>query len=395
MIYCPSPPQRWSLTSKERLAILRLFRRSAFLLLLLPVILAVYGCGGGVPQGAVAQVGQAVVSQEQFDQLEAAYQAAGHVPDKKTQAKDYRTFRQSLAQYMVMLEVLAQEAPQYGITVTDDDVKAQVADIREMFQGDQARFDAALKTQKLTLAQFKESLRESLLIDAMKATVTKDVTVTEAEVKAYYNSHKGDYTKPEVRTARHILIDPHPTVAAGEAAITPTESDWEQAREEADKVRSEIQNGADFGTDARKYSDDLATKDDGGDLGTIVRGQMVPEFEEAVFSLKKGELSQPVRTEYGYHIIQVTDITPEAQLPYEQVKEKIRSALVASRQTATWDAWLKTTEDKLGVVYRSGFAPSKNATTISTMIPLQNTTETSQPEETTLPTEPTSTSGGS
>jgi parvulin-like peptidyl-prolyl isomerase len=395
MIYCPSPPQRWSLTSKERLAILRLFRRSAFLLLLLPVILAVYGCGGGVPQGAVAQVGQAVVSQEQFDQLEAAYQAAGHVPDKKTQAKDYRTFQQSLAQYMVMLEVLAQEAPQYGITVTDDDVKAQVADIREMFQGDQARFDAALKTQKLTLAQFKESLRESLLIDAMKAAVTKDVTVTEAEVKAYYNSHKGDYTKPEVRTARHILIDPHPTVAAGEAAITPTESDWEQAREEADKVRSEIQNGADFGTDARKYSDDLATKDDGGDLGTIVRGQMVPEFEEAVFSLKKGELSQPVRTEYGYHIIQVTDITPEAQLPYEQVKEKIRSALVASRQTATWDAWLKTTEDKLGVVYRSGFAPSKNATTISTMIPLQNTTETSQPEETTLPTEPTGTSGGS
>ena len=394
MIYSPSPPKRWTLTSKERLAILRVFRRSAFLLLLLPVILAIHGCGGGPPQGAVAQVGQAVVSQEQFDQLEAAYQAAGHVPDKKTQAKEYRTFQQSLAQYMVMLEVLRQEAPQYGITVTDDDVKAQVADIKEMFQGDQSRFDAALKTQKLTLDQFEESLRESLLIDAMKAAVTKDVTVTEGEVKAYYDSHKGDYTEPEVRKARHILIDPHPAVAAGEAAIAPTESDWEQAREEAEKVRSEIQNGADFGSAARKYSDDLATKDDGGDLGTIVRGQMVPEFEQAVFSLKKGELSQPVRTEYGYHIIQVTDITPQAQLPYDQVKEKIRSALVASRQTATWDAWLKATEDKLGVEYRSGFAPSKNATTTSTMIPLQRTTTTSQPDETTVPSQATQTSGG-
>ena len=68
---------------------------------------------------------------------------------------------------------------------------------------------------------------------------------------------------------------------------------------------------------------------------------MVPEFEAAVFGLKKGELSRPVRTEYGYHLIQVTDITPEAQLPYDQVKEKIRSALLASRQTATWDAWLQ------------------------------------------------------
>ena len=394
MIYSLSPPERWSLTSKERLAILRVFRRSAFLLLLVPVILAVYGCGGGVPQGAVAQVGQAVVSQQQFDQVEAAYQAAGHVPDKKTRAKDYRIFRQSLAQYLVMLEVLRQEAPQFGIAVTDGDVDAQVADIKEMFQGDQARFDAALKAQKLTLAQFKESLSESLLIDAMKAAVTKDVTVAEAEVKAYYDSHGGDYTEPEVRTARHILIDPHPTAAAGEAAIMPTESDWEQARAEADKVRSEIQNGAEFGATARKYSDDLATKDDGGDLGSIVRGQMVPQFEEAVFSLKKGELSQPVRTEYGYHLIQVTDIIPEAQLPYDQVKEKIRSALVASRQTAAWEAWLKAAEGKLGVVYRSGFAPSKSAITSSTMIPFQSTTETGQPVETTVPAGATGTSGG-
>jgi foldase protein PrsA len=358
-----------------------LIRRFAFVLLLVPLIFAIAGCGAELPQGAVAQVGKVYVSQEQFDKLEAAYEAAGRVPDKETQAKEYRTFQQGLAQYLVMLEVLRQKAPDYDITITTEDINAQVVDFKEMFQGDQARFDAALQTEHLTLEQFKESLRQRLLIDAVKAAVTKDVTVTEEEVQAYYHSHEGDYTKPEIREARHILISPFATAAGGGGTIEPTESDWEQARAEAEKVRSEIQNGTDFGTEARKYSDDEATKDDGGKLGTIIRGQMVPEFEAAVFSLKKDELSRPVRTEYGYHLIQVTDITPEKQIPYDQVKEKIRSALLASRETATWDAWLEDVKEAMGVTYRSGFAPTGQGTTTSTMIPLNapTTTETSAP----------------
>ena len=351
-----------------------MIRRFAFALLLLPSILAIYGCGGELPQGAVAQVGQSLVSQDQFDKLEAAYQSAGRVPDKKTQSEEYRTFQQSLAQYLVMLEVLRQEAPKLGVKVTEKDVQAMVAEIEDMFQGDQARFDQALEKQKLTLDQFKESLRERLLIDEMKAAVTQDVTVTEDEVKTYYDTHKGDYTEAEVRETRHILISPFATAAGGAGTITPTEGDWEAAKVEAEKVRSEIQNGADFATEARKYSDDDATSDAGGELGNIVRGQMVPEFEEAVFGLKKGELSRPVRTEYGYHLIQVTDITPEAQLPYDEEKEKIRSSLLAQRQSETWDAWLQGMEDKLGVVYKSGFAPARKARTTTTSSPLTTST---------------------
>ena len=190
-----------------------------------------------------------------------------------------------------MLEVLRQEAPEFGVKVTERDVQAMVAEIEDMFQGDEARFDEALEKQKLTLDQFKESLRERLLIDEVKAAVTKDVTVTEDEVKTYYDTHKGEYTEAEVRETRHILISPFATAAGGAGTITPSEGDWESAKAEAEKVRSEIQNGADFVTEARKYSDDDVTSDSGGELGDIVRGQMVPEFEEAVFDLKKGELS--------------------------------------------------------------------------------------------------------
>jgi len=361
----------------------RVIRRFAFVLLLVPLIPVIAGCGANLPQGSIAQVGGSTVSQDEFDKVEAAYQAAGKVPDQKVRPKDFRTFQQSLAQYLVMLEVLRQEASKYGITVTDQDVQEQVTDIQEMFQGDQKRFADALANQKLTLDQFKESVREELLIDAMKAEVTKDVTVTEDEIQSYYNAHRGDYTTPEVRKARHILIDPHPKAAQGAGTITPTEADWEQAKSQAEQVRSQILNGMDFGTAARKYSDDDATKDNGGDLGSIVRGQMVPEFEEAVFSLREDELSSPVRTEYGYHIIQVTDIIPAAQMPYDQVKEKIKSARIASRQAATWDAWLQSREAELGVVYRSGYAPSKNATTTTTMIPLAPTTTEPAPVATT------------
>jgi len=106
----------------------------------------------------------------------------------------------------------------------------------------------------------------------------------------------------------------------------PTQVEWDAAQAEAEKVRGEIQNGADFAAEAKKYSDDATTKDAGGDLGLVTRGQMVPAFEEAVFSLKKGELSQPVKTQYGYHLIEVSDIVPEKQLSYDEVSENIKSS---------------------------------------------------------------------
>jgi parvulin-like peptidyl-prolyl isomerase len=366
-------------------------RRLAFALLLVPAILAIYGCGGQPSQGAVAQVGQGRVTQQQFDDLEAAYKAAGRVPDPKTQSKDYRTFQQNLAQYLVMLEVLRQKAITLGVRVTDQNVQTQVDDIKQMFQGDQQRFDEALKKQRLTLDQFEESLRERLLIDAMKEAVTKDVTVTEDEVRAYYDSHKHDYTEPEARETQHILISPFAKAAQGGGTIVPSEGDWQAAKAEADKVRSEIQNGADFNVEARKYSDDGATRDAGGELGYIIRGQMVAQFEEAVFSLKKGELSRPVRTEYGYHLIQVSDIRPEAQIPYDQVKEKIRSSLLTARKDQAWESWLQATEDQLGVTYRSGLAPARKAkvTTTSDLL----TTETTAAPETTATSDTAATTG--
>lgn len=350
-----------------------MIRRLAVGLLLVPLLFAL-GCETELPEGAIAQVGAALVSQSQFDDLKAAYEAAGRAPDESKQPEDYRKFEQGLAEYLVVLEVLRQEAATFDVTVTDRDVDEEIAKMKAMFQGDEERFEAALESQDLTLEQLERSIRETLLIDLMKAAVAKDVTVTEEEVKAYYDSHKSEYVEQESREVRHILISPFKTLAGGAVSSTASEGEWQAAKSEAEKVRTDIQNGADFITQVEQYSDDEATNEDGGDLGAIIRGQMVPAFEEAVFTLQKGDLSEPVRTQFGYHIIQVTDITPERQIAYDQVKESIRTTLLNQQQTETWERWLAETQTELGVSYLEGYAPSSAAGYEYELLPTETTT---------------------
>ncbi len=341
------------MTHKKRSTIIGLL---TFALLLVSIGI-VTGCAEDLPDGAVAMVGQNLISQQQFEELKAAYEAAGRAPDKNGQEDEYRGFEQGLAEYLVMMEVLRQEAPAYDVTVTEQDVEAEVEEIRQYFQGDDKKFNEALDKQNITLEQLTDSLRDGLLLERMKAAVTEDVKVSEAEIKAYYEAHKADFVQPEARETRHILIAPVQLNEDGTMSTVPTEADWEAARAEAEKVRSEIQNGAKFDVEAGKYSDDATTRESGGELGPVIRGQMVPAFEEAVFSLSKGELSQPVRTQYGYHLIEVTDITPEQQLSYDEVMESIKSTLLELKQTQTWQEWLVGKEAELGVRYRAGLEP--------------------------------------
>lgn len=334
-----------------------MIRRLAAGLLLLP-ILFILGCESELPEGSVAQVGAALVPQSAFDDLKTAYEAAGRAPDEEKQPDEYAKFEQALAEYLVMLETLRQTASDFGVSVTDRDIAEEIERIKGMFQGDEKRFEAALEAQNLTFEQLKQSVRESLWIERMKAEVTKDVAVSENEVRDHYESHKAEYVEQEAREVRHILISPFRNLADGTVSSTAGEGEWEAARTEAEKVRNEIRNGADFISQVEQYSDDDATSENGGKLGAIIRGQMVPAFDEAVFSIQKGDLSEPVKTRYGYHIIQVTDITPERQITYDQVKETIRTTLLNQKLTKTWEAWLAGKVAELGVAYRDGYAPS-------------------------------------
>ncbi len=366
-------------------------RRIAVGLLLLfstCLIVSAYGCGSNVPEGAVAQVGIRVVTEQELNELLAAYESSGKAPDKGDK-EAHRLFKQRCTEYLVTLQVLYQQGPEFGVAVTPADIDAGVDQIRRMFMGDDARFNEAIGQLGMTLEQLRKAVEQSIWFERMKEAVTEKVTVKEAEVQTYYEQHKSEYVLAEAREVRHILISPFLDASGKQMTDSPTQTDWDAAEAEAAKVRSEIMNGANFVTMVEKYSDDNASKGNEGQLGEIVRGQAAPAFEQAVFQLKNDEISQPVRTPSGYSIIQVVDITPSQQLAYDSVKEQIRSKLLSDRETEAWNNWLNETMQMLGVVYRSGYAPPGAVTaapTSSTTLPGQSGSATTVGNEATTTT---------
>lgn len=150
---------------------------------------------------------------------------------------------------------------------------------------------------------------------------TDQVTVTDEEIEVYYNSHQSEFPDPETVSARHILIKTSPD--DDEATI-------EEKRERAEEILEKARAGEDFAELARQYSEG-PTREKGGDLGTFERGRMAKPFSDKAFSMEPGEISEPVRTQFGWHIIKVENKTPESTKPLEVVRDDIRDTLALER----------------------------------------------------------------
>ncbi|HWY46640.1 MAG TPA: peptidylprolyl isomerase, partial [Bryobacteraceae bacterium] len=155
--------------------------------------------------------------------------------------------------------------------------------------------------------------RDVQLIVADQAQIGQSIQISDAQVESYYNSHKDQYRTPERVQARHILIK----------TTGKTQAEVPQLKAKAEDLLKQIKGGADFGPLAQKNSEDPGSAAKGGDLGWIVRGQMVKNFEDTVFSLKPKEISNVVTTEYGFHIIQVMAKEPARLRTLEEVKPEI------------------------------------------------------------------------
>jgi parvulin-like peptidyl-prolyl isomerase len=403
----------------------------AAVLLLVLLVAGAVGCGsGGDDSSAMATVGSVSITQAEFNKRLAEFEAeyAGQIPDKYSDPDGYKDFQQSVLEYLVRVEIVNQKASALSISVTDADVSTQIEQIKtQNFSGDQTAFDEALKAQNMTLTVLQTRIKEQLLMQAAYNAVTKDLTtVPEAEVQAYYDANKADYYTDETRQARHILISPS-ALAAADASTTatdpstttttaaPTEADWAAAKAKADEVRAEIVGGLDFADAAKKYSDDPGSKEVGGELGTFGKGEMVAAFDDSVFSLAKDEISQPIKTEYGYHIIQVEAINAAHEQTLDEVKDEITSNLVQEAQGTLWDNWMTQAKAELNVTYKEGMeittttlapvdasttpttsGPTDTSTTGTTNTPTSSapTTTTTVPESTTtVPPATTTTTG--
>jgi foldase protein PrsA len=345
-------------------------------------VLLLTGCGGNLPSGALAKVGDATITQTQFDakMKEIVAQLAAQAPDKAKDPAGYKLLEQRVLDYMVTVKIAEIKAPSLKVTVTDKDVQDQVDQAKAYFGNDQAKFDAALKQQNITLEQLKASFHERTLLTKVAEAATAGITIPAAEIQKYYDGHKAEFKQEESRTARHILFAPGGgTTANATGTATYTDAQWADALAKAEKARQEIVNGADFAAKAKELSNDTGTKDQGGDLGVVKKGTMVPEFETAVFSLNKGEISQPVKTHYGYHLIQVTEITPAKQQTFAEAKAQIETQLLDPKKAAAWAVWLAKMKTELKVVLKGGM----ELTTTTTGVASPPTTATTAPAGTT------------
>lgn len=227
-------------------------------------------------------------------------------------------YRQVLDQ-LIAINLLRQDARAQGVTVSDDEVQRFVATRKRAFPSEEV-FKQALAQAGVTENQLREQAREQLVLQKyLETKLAPQANVSDQAVRDFYDKHKGEMQVPERLHVRHILIKVDPKASA---------ADKEKARQKAQDVLKQLQGGEDFAKLAQQVSDDPGSKNRGGDLGLLTRGQTVPPFEAAAFALKKpNELSPVVESNYGFHIIQLVERQNPTTLPYEQVKDRIAAVI--------------------------------------------------------------------
>lgn len=181
-----------------------------------------------------------------------------------------------------------------------------------------------LHKDKDFIAKVEEFKRMTLLSAILEKEIGEKAVVDDAEARDYYNKNPNEFKTDTIR-ASHILVD---------------------TEEEARNILEKIKKGEDFSKLAESFSKDKGTAQRGGDLGFLGRGRTVPEFENAAFNLKSGEISAPVKTHFGYHIIKVFDKKEGSQLDFEQVKDKIKKQLISEKQREALESFIKGLTEK-------------------------------------------------
>lgn len=263
--------------------------------------------------------------QDQLDRISTQHKTA---EQKKAFEQQKKQITAQILDLLIDEKVYVLQADKLGIKVTDKEVEDEVARTIKRFPS-QAEFDKALKDAGMTMDDLRDFTRTRLITDKVNKKVVGTVTVTSADAKEYYDKNQAQFKDPEKVKASHILV---------------------KTEEEAKAVIDEINNGADFVEVAKVKSTDPASKANGGDLGFVQKGVMVPEFEAAAFALQPGEMTQtPVKTQFGWHVIKVTERTAEKQRSYEESKASIEQMLKSQKESAKIKAWLDGVKKKMTI----------------------------------------------
>lgn len=279
-------------------------KQIATLLLAAMTMTMAAGCGNtekkveGTP---AVKVNGEVITQEDIDSNYDRFCAAYNLENQLDERSSLQ-FKRDVTEYLIENQLILQEADRRGLKTDQEKVDTLREQLRGYYNSDE-EFKAALTEQKMTEEQFNAMLEEQAIYNALQENLLQEINV---DAKAYYDEHQDEFAVGERVKASHILV---------------------ATEEEAKAIITDLDNGADFAELAKEKSTD-SSKTNGGDLGYFTKEKMVQEFSDAAFSQEVGTYSKtPVKSQYGYHIIYVTDKKPAGVMEFAEVEQSITTML--------------------------------------------------------------------
>ncbi|MDT5120925.1 MAG: foldase protein PrsA [Acidobacteriota bacterium] len=260
--------------------------------------------------------------------------------------------REGIVSDLIDRTLIAQEAERRGLSIPSEKLSAAEQRAIEEFGGEQ-KYQAYLAENHLTRDEYLETIKLELYGALLSGDLNKGITVTDDDIRSYYEAHKNDpdLQQPERVTASHILINARPPAIseqfqseknlAGDALKVAVNAEMERRRKIAEELRRKAAAGADFAALARQSSEDPASRERGGELGTFTRNTHTRAFDDAAFALKPNTISDVVQTDYGFHVIKVSSHEPPRPMTLAEATPEIRNRLLTQRQAARLTDWLK------------------------------------------------------
>ncbi len=250
--------------------------------------------------------------------------------------------RHTALDLLIEKKLTAQKIKELNIHVSEEEIQQAIDDVRKQNNiPSQEALITALGKQGLTMDQYRAQLREQLeKLKLVSMEVRSKVVVSETEMRDYYTANLAKYTGEETYRARHIFFKTGPKASPEE--IT-------RAKTTALAVLADAKKGKDFAELAKEFSEDPAARKDGGDLGSFKKGDMQPELEKVILSLKPGEISGLVSTPIGFHIIKLEARVAGTTKPFESVKADIEDILYRKKSEERFSQWLKDLRAKASI----------------------------------------------
>jgi foldase protein PrsA len=222
---------------------------------------------------------------------------------------------------LIAEKIVELESKEKEITVKKSEMEEELQTIQDSY-GDEEAFNEALASSGASLDSVKENIKTYLLTEKL---LQDRISISDDQVKEYFEENKDSFAQEEQVEASHILVE-----------------DEETAKE----VKEKLDNGGDFAELAKEYSTDTSNAESGGELGFFAKGEMVTEFDEKAFAMKKGEISEPVKTEFGYHIIKVTDKKEAKEAVLDEHKEEVKDLLFDQALQTEYGTWLEEQKEE-------------------------------------------------